>query len=334
MNNPILFPFEQYWWFYAAFTLFVLAMLALDLGLFHRKSHKITLRESTIWTIVWIALAGIFNAGLYFWASSQVGPEAARTVSLEFLAGYLIEKALSVDNIFVFVVVFSYFNIPGLYHHRVLFYGILGALVFRALFIAAGAALFQYHIVVWIFGILLIVTGVKMMIKPEKHVEPDKNPMVRLFRRFIPVTDELQGERMLVYRHGRYWATPLLLCLFFVEFTDVIFALDSVPAIFALTREPLIVFTSNIFAILGLRSLYFVLAGAVEKFHLIHYGLSLVLVFVGLKMVWLNPAFDGKFPIGISLAIIATLIGGSAGLSLLFPKKETEPLVTRQDEAA
>jgi tellurite resistance protein TerC len=249
---------------------------------------------------------------------------AAWRVALEYLTGYVVEKSLSVDNIFVFVMVFSYFNIPAKYQHRVLFYGILGALGFRAIFVTLGAALMRYHWVVLIFGVFLIVTGVKIFVAKDKEVEPEKNLLLRLLHRFIPVTRELEGSRFFVTRNERLFATPLLVCLVFLEATDIIFAVDSVPAIFALTNEPLLVFTSNIFAILGLRSLYFMLAGAVDKFHLLKYGLGVVLVFVGLKMVWLDGLFDGKFPIGISLGIIAAVIGGSIVLSLLFPKDDEE----------
>jgi tellurite resistance protein TerC len=249
---------------------------------------------------------------------------AAWRVSLEFLTGYLVEKSLSVDNIFVFVLVFGYFAIPAKYQHRVLFYGIVGALIFRAMFIALGSALMQYHWVVILFGAFLIVTGVKMMFAPEKGVEPDKNLLIRLFRRFVPITPELQGQRFFVRSRGVLHATPLFVALLFLEATDVIFAVDSVPAIFALTNEPLIVFTSNIFAILGLRALYFMLAGAIDKFHLLKYGLAVVLIFVGLKMVWLNGLFGGKFPIVLSLSIISAVIAASMVLSLLFPKAQDE----------
>ncbi len=237
---------------------------------------------------------------------------AAREIGLQFLSGYLVEKALSLDNIFVFVVLFSYFGIPTLYHRRVLFYGIFGALLFRGLFIAAGSALLHYHWIMWLFGALLILTGIRMVFAPDRPIEPERNPVMRLFRRFVPVTPSLQGQHFLVRIKGVFYATPLFLVLF-AEMSDIVFALDSVPAIFGLTREPLVVFTSNILAILGLRALYFLLAGAVEQFHFLKYGLAGILVFVGLKMVWLNDAFGGEFPIGWSLGII----GGMLGLSIL-----------------
>ena len=330
--NVDLFPMVDYWWFYLAFTVFVLAMLALDLGVFHRKAHVVSFREATAWSVVWILLALAFNYFLYKYALWKFIQDprltgvagfhpaaAAQQVALEFLTGYLVEKSLSVDNIFIFVLVFGYFAIPRQYQHRVLFFGILGALVFRSVFIAMGAALIQYKWVVIVFGIFLIGTGIKMLFAPERGLEPEKNPLIRLFRRFVPVAEELDGQRFFTRMGGIVHATPLFVALLFIEATDVIFAVDSVPAIFALTREPLIVFTSNVFAILGLRALYFMLAGAIHKFHLLKYGLAIVLIFVGLKMAWLNEAFGGKFPVGWSLGIIAALIAASVALSLLFP---------------
>ena len=332
-----LFPFADYWWFYLGFTGFVLLLLALDLGVFHRKAHAVSFREAAAWSVVWVTLALVFNFLLYqfaLWKFPQdarlaavpgFDPAAAAwRVSLEFLTGYVVEKALSVDNVFIFVLVFGYFAIPARYQHRVLFYGILGALAFRAVFIALGSALMQYHWVVVLFGAFLILTGVKMMFTEEKGVEPDKNLLVRLFRRLVPTTPALHGQRFFVRVNGALHATPLFVALLFLEATDIIFAVDSVPAIFALTGEPLIVFTSNIFAILGLRALYFMLAGAMDKFHLLKYGLATVLVFVGLKMVWLNDLFGGKFPITLSLGIIASVIAGSVVASLLFPKARAE----------
>lgn len=335
-----LFPFADYWWFYLSFIAFVLLLLALDLGVFHREAHEVSFREAATWSMVWVALALLFNFLLYQYALWKFPQDprllatpgfdptgAAWRVSLEFLTGYIVEKSLSVDNVFVFVLVFGYFAIPAKYQHRVLFYGIIGALIFRAIFIALGSALMQYHWVVVLFGAFLIFTGIKMMFAPEKGVEPDKNLLIRLFRRFVPTTSELHGQRFFVRHNGVLYATPLFVALLFLEATDVIFAVDSVPAIFALTSEPLIVFTSNIFAILGLRALYFMLAGAIDKFHMLKYGLALVLIFVGLKMVWLNDMFGGKFPISLSLGIIAAVIATSVVLSLLFPKAQPEPQV-------
>ncbi|MFN6964518.1 MAG: TerC family protein [Pyrinomonadaceae bacterium] len=332
-----LFPFTDYWWFYGLFTLFVLGMLALDLGVFHRKEHTVTFKEASVWTGVWIVLALAFNYFIYRYALWKFPQDArlaampgfdpdlaAWNVSLEFLTGYVVEKSLSVDNIFIFVVVFAYFAIPRIYQHRVLFYGIIGALIFRAIFIGAGSWLMQFHWVIYLFGGFLILTGVKMMFGTETEIEPEKNFLIRTFKRFMPVTHTLRGKHFFVREGGRWAATPLFIALLFLEFTDVIFAVDSVPAIFAITAEPMIVFTSNIFAILGLRSMYFMLAGAVDKFYLLKYGLAVVLVFVGLKMVWLNDLYGGKFPISWSLGFILTTIAVSVAASLLMPRKGGE----------
>ena len=331
--NVLLFPLADYWWFYAAFTGFVLLLLAMDLGVFHRDAHEVHFREAATWSAVWLSLALAFNYGLYryaLWKFPQdprltalpgFHPEgAAKQIGLEFLTGYIVEYSLAVDNIFVFVLVLSYFAIPAKYQHRVLFYGILGALLFRALFIALGSVLLQFHWVVWAFGAFLIFTGIKLMFAPEKGLEPNKNPLVRLFRTFVPVTQEFHGPRFFVRLKGVLHATPLFIGLLFLEVTDIIFAVDSVPAIYALTDEPLIVFTSNVFAILGLRSMYFLLGGAVEKFRMLKYGLAVVLIFVGLKMAVLNDWYGGKFPITWSLSIIVAVLGVSILLSFLFPR--------------
>ena len=331
--ETILFPFAEYYWFYAAFLAFVLMMLALDLGVFHRSAHEVSIKEATAWSVVWVTLALLFNLGLYYYAAWKFpqderlmaipgfNPEAAATaVGLEYLTGYVVEKALSVDNIFVFVMVFAYFAVPKIYQHRVLFYGILGALIFRAIFIGAGSFLMQFHWVIYIFGAFLIITGIKMMIVPDKEIDPEKNFLIKLFKRFVPVTPEYHGQKFFVRLNKILYATPLFIALLFIELTDIIFAVDSVPAIFAITKEPFIVFTSNIFAILGLRAMYFMLAGAVDKFYLLKYGLSVVLIFVGLKMVWLNDAFGGKFPITWSLGFIGLTIALSVVISLAFPR--------------
>jgi tellurite resistance protein TerC len=314
---PILLPLAEFWWFYAAFVAFVLLLLALDLGVFHRQAHAVTFRESLTWSVVWVSVALLFGYGFYVYAVSQFGAEAGSRLALEFLTGYIVEKSLAVDNIFVFVLVFGYFGIPLQYQHRVLFYGIIGALIFRAVFIALGSVLMQYHALVVLFGVFLLITGVKMLWMPETKLEPEKNPAVRLLRRIMPITPGLQGQRFLVRLGGRWHATPLMVALIFLEMTDIIFAVDSVPAIFAITREPLIVFTSNVLAILGLRAMYFLLAGAVERFHLLKYALALILIFVGLKMVWLNGLFGGKFPIEWSLGIIVSLLAAAVIASWL-----------------
>jgi tellurite resistance protein TerC len=337
MTGPLLFPFAEYWWLYAAFTAAILLLLSLDLGVLHRSARVVTVREAAGWTAVWVSLALAFNAAIYLyarWAFARdprltavpgFDPDAAAwQTALEFLTGYLVEYSLSVDNIFVFILVLGYFSIPRRYQHRVLFYGILGALVCRAVFIALGSFLMQFHWVIWAFGAFLIVTGAKMALTSESTIAPEGNLLMRLIRRVLPVTRELHDQRFVVREHGRLRATPLLVALLCLEGTDIVFAIDSVPAIYALTREPFIVFTSNVFAILGLRSLYFLLGGAAERFHLLRYGLAVVLVFVGLKMVWLDAWYGGKFPIVASLGIIAGVLAASVVLSLLFPRAEAE----------
>lgn len=329
-----LYPWNESWWLYLVFLGIVLVMLTLDLGVFHKKTHEVSVKEAGIWTAVWISLAMLFNVGLYYYSQWHFATDArlmaipgfdavvaSKQVSLEFLTGYLVEKALAVDNIFVFVVVFSYFAIPAKYQHRVLFYGILGALIFRAIFIALGSVLMQYEWIVILFGVFLILTAIKLVVASEKAPNPEKNFLVRITRKVFPVTTELQGDHFFVRIKGVLHATPLFLCVIFLEFSDIIFAVDSVPAIFAITKEPFIVFTSNIFAILGLRSMYFLLAGIMDKFYLLKYGLSIILAFVGLKMVWLNTLFGGKFPIVWSLGIIGGVLVLSVVLSLVFPQK-------------
>lgn len=319
MNQTTLFPFAEYWWFYGLFLIFVLIMLALDLGVFNRKAHVVTFKEAATWSVVWVTLALIFNFIFYQYTLGKFGPDIAKIAALEFLTGYVLEYSLSVDNIFVFVLVFGYFGIPPKYKHRVLFYGILGALIFRAIFIGIGTALIQFHWVLYLFGAFLIITGIKMLFTDQDEIEPEKNVLIRIFRKFMPVTHSIDGKSFFIRENGVLHATPLFIALLFLEATDIIFAVDSVPAIFAVTREPLIVFTSNIFAILGLRSMYFMLAGVINKFHLLKYGLAVVLVFVGLKMVWLNDYFGGKFPISVSLGVIVGVIALSVILSLIFP---------------
>lgn len=328
----VLFPFAEYWWFYASFLGFVCVLLALDLGVFHREAHEVRFKEAATWSVVWVSLALVFNYLFYQYALWKFPQDPrlagldhaalAWKAGLEFLTGFIVEKSLAVDNIFIFVVVFGFFAIPPKYQHRILFYGIIGALIFRAIFIALGSVLMQYKWVVLLFGAFLILTGIKMFFAPDKQIDPSKNFVIRLLKKFLPVTSEIDGQKFFVRREGTLYATPLFLALVFVEVTDIIFAVDSVPAIFALTSEPLIVFTSNVFAILGLRALYFLLAGVYHKFHMLKYGLGIVLVFVGLKMVWLNDLFGGKFPVSWSLGIIISIIGASVALSLMFPKDE------------
>jgi len=305
MSNQIL--------LWVGFNLFVLLMLALDLGVFHRHAHEIKVKEALAWSAFWIMLALIFNAILYFWQGSEA--------ALAFLAGYLLEKSLSVDNIFVFLMIFSYFGVAPIHQHRVLFWGILGALIMRAIFIAAGVTLIhQFHWVIYIFGALLVVTGVKMALqKGDKEIHPEKNPVLRLFKRLMPITDHYVGGKFFLKEAGRYVATPLFVVLLIVETTDVIFALDSIPAILGITHDPFIVYTSNVFAILGLRALYFALAGVMQLFHYLHYGLSVVLVFIGAKMI-VSEFY--KVPIGVALGVVAGVLIISVIASLLFKPKE------------
>ncbi len=339
MSDVLLFPFAATWWIYLGFTSFVIMMLLLDLGVFHKKAHVVSIKESAIWSGIWFTLALIFNAGFYYYALSTfpIDPRlnavpgfdavvAAKQVGLEFLTGFIIEKSLAIDNIFVFVVVFSYFAVPAIYQHRILFFGIIGALIFRAIFIALGASLLQYHWVVLLAGGFLIITGIKILVAPEAVPDPGSNPLIKLVKRFFAVTPAIHGQNFFIRKNGVLYATPLFLALVFIEFSDIIFAIDSVPAIFAITKEPLIVFTSNIFAILGLRSLYFLLAGVVDKFRFLKYGLGLILIFVGLKMTWLNEIFGGKFPVLWSLGVIGIILLGSIVISLVVkPKIDLNP---------
>lgn len=324
-----LFPFSEYWSFYVCFLIFVFFLLALDLGVFHKKAHEVSLKESATWTAIWISLAMVFNVLFYFYARWQFStgerflaipgfdPDAqAKTTALEFLTGFVIEKSLAIDNIFIFAVVFGYFAIPKKYQHRVLFWGIFGALVFRGIFIGMGSILMQYEWVVMFFGGLLILTGFKMFFSGTEEKNLDESVIIRGLKKVLRVHPKLEGEKFFHRVNGLVHVTPLFLALIFLELTDIIFAVDSVPAIFAITKEPLIVFTSNIFAMLGLRSMYFMLAGVMDKFIYIKYGLAAVLVFVGAKMVYLNHAFGGKFPITWSLGIIAFLISSSIGASI------------------
>ncbi len=305
---------------WGGFLVFVLLFLALDLGVFHRKAHLVTLKEAATWSGVWVALAALFALGVNHW----FGPERA----LEFTTGYVIEKALSVDNIFVFVVIFGYFAIPPALQHRVLFWGILGALVMRAIFIVLGGAfLARFHWAIYVFGAILILTGIKLLLERGHSYDPAKNPVVKLFRRWFPVTERFDGQKFFTLENGKRAATPMFLALLVVEATDVVFAVDSIPAIFAVTRDPFIVFTSNIFAILGLRSLYFLLAGVIDKFRYLKVGLALVLVFVGTKMVLADVY---KVPVLASLGIIAAILGLSVAASLLIPRRvRIEPVARR-----
>jgi len=293
--------------FWIGFNVFVLIMLALDLGVFHRKAHEVSVKEALIWSLIWITLALTFNGIIYY----QFGEQKA----VEFLTGYLIEKSLSVDNIFVFVIIFSYFKIPSKYQHRVLFWGILGALVMRIIFIFAGVALIQqFHWTIYIFGAFLIYTGYKMITQKDKKMEPEKNPVIRFFKKIYPVTNELHDDKFFIKENGKRFATPLFLVLILVETTDLIFAVDSIPAILAITQDQFIVYTSNVFAILGLRSLYFALANIVHRFVYLPLALAVILMFVGTKMMIVDIY---KIPTFISLIAIGMIITSSIIFSIM-----------------
>lgn len=303
------------WWI--GFNSLVLLLLALDLGVFNRKAHTVSVKEALGWSVVWVSLA----IGFGLWIGQSMG----RQSMLEFYAGYLVEQALSVDNLFVFILVFGYFRIPSELQHRVLFWGILGALVMRGIMIAAGAILIaKFHAIIYVFGAFLVYTGFKMAFGGNSEVEPESNPVIRLVRRFVPITTRLHGQAFFVREPitpggaVKLVATPLFVVLMLVETTDVVFALDSIPAIFGVTRDPFLVYTSNVFAILGLRSMYFVLANVIGKFHLLKYGLSIVLSFVGIKML---VSERWPIPIGISLGIVAGVLVSSILLSLVIPPK-------------
>ncbi|MEO7319479.1 MAG: TerC family protein [Chthoniobacteraceae bacterium] len=302
-------------WVWVGFTIFVLMMLALDLGVFHRKSHTVGMKEALAWSGAWIALALLFNAGIWHWQGHVKG--------LEFLTGYVVELSLSVDNLFVFLLIFAYFKVPAQYQHKVLFWGIIGALVMRAVFIGAGIALLEkFHWIIYVFGAVLVVSGLKMAFEKDKEVHPEKNPVLRLFRRFMPVTAEYQGASFFVMKDQVRMATPLFIVLLMLETTDLVFAVDSVPAVLAITTDPFIVYTSNVFAILGLRSMFFALAGVMALFAYLHYGLAAVLVFVGAKMLL---AGFYKIPTLTSLLVIIGLLAAAAVASLLLPRPIPAP---------
>ena len=297
-------------WFWIVFNLFVLLMLALDLGVFHRRSHTVRFREALTWSLVWIALAACFAVLVFFWHG--------RTPALEFVTGYVIELSLSVDNLFVFLLIFKYFAVPPQHQHKVLFWGIVGALVMRALFILLGVSLItRFHFVVYFFGALLVYSGIKLFFQEEAEIHPERNPLLRIFRKWIPVTKDYEGGNFFIRRPGLY-ATPLFITLLVVETSDVLFAVDSIPAILAITRDAFIVYTSNVFAILGLRSMFFALSGMMEVFHYLHYGLSAVLIFIGTKMLI---SHYYTIPTHVALAVVAGVLGLSVVASLMHPSK-------------
>lgn len=298
-------------YFWVGFSVFVVFMLVLDLGVFHRKSHRVPVKEAVIWSAVWISLAMVFMTIIYF--------DEGKIKALEFLTGYVIEYSLSVDNIFVFILIFSFFAVDEKYQHKVLFWGIIGAIIMRAIFIFAGIALIRkFHWIIFIFGGFLIFTGIRMLFQGEVKVEPEKNPVVRFFRKFLPVSDKSEGDRFFVSSNGRRFATPLFIVLIIIESSDLIFAVDSIPAILAISEDPFIVFTSNIFAIMGLRSLYFAISGIMKYFRFLKIGLAFVLAFVGLKMV--VSGFDIDIPILLSLLVITGIISVSVIASLMVKK--------------
>lgn len=294
------------------FNIFIVGMLLVDLLVFNRKPHEVTIRESLTWTTVWVVLALLFGIGIYNW----MGPDSA----LDYYTGYLIEKSLSIDNIFVFLLIFNYFGVPPKYQHKVLFWGILGALFFRLVFIFIGVALLErFHWIIYVFGAFLIITGFKLGMEKDKKIRPDRNPILKIVRRFIPVTRDFHGEKFFRKIRGRRVATPMFIVLIMIETTDIVFALDSIPAIMAITRDTFIIYSANAFAILGLRALYFALSGVMRLFHHLHYGLAFLLIYIGCKMM-LEPVF--QIPTIVTLGVILTTLSASVVFSLLFPRKE------------
>lgn len=309
---------DTYVWI--GFIAFIILLLVIDLGVFHRKSHEVKIKEALIWTGVWILLALIFNYGVYVY----MGKEKA----VEFLAGYLIEKSLSIDNLFVFIMLFTFFDVKPQYQHKVLFWGIIGALIMRAIFIFSGVILIsKFHWIIYIFGAFLVFTGIKMLVQKDEKVSPDKNPLVRLFKKLFPVSDTMHGDKFFVKINAKTVATPLFIVLLVVEFTDLIFAVDSIPAILAISNDSFIIFTSNVFAILGLRALYFALAGITKLFHYLKYALSAILVFVGIKMLIVDLY---KIPVTYSLFAIVAMLLIAILFSYILPKKEDDLKTIKQ----
>jgi tellurite resistance protein TerC len=334
---PHIFPFSEFWPFYIVFSVGVLAVLWASLKTFHRKAHEISVREASISALSWMCLALLFNVILYFFTLHRLGsvPDVVATfgaepsvlaqrTALEFLSGYLVEKALAVDNLFVFIVIFRFFSIPPHFQHRVLFYGLFGALALRAVFIAMGAAIMDIHWVVIGFGLFLMYQGIEVLRGKEPEIHPEKNRMLRFLNRYLPISQRLEGERFFIRDAGKWMVTPLFIALIFIEITDIMFAFDSVPAIFGLTKEPLIVFTSNIFAVIDLRALYFLLAAFISRFHYLSVGLSLVLIFIGSKMAILDGFLSYNLPTEVSLLVVLGLIGGSILLSLVKPPTKVQ----------
>jgi len=296
------------------FHVFVFIMLILDIGVFHRRSHEVSVKEALLWSLLWVSLALAFNIGIWYYSTPQR--------ALEFATGYIIEKSLSVDNLFVFLALFKYFKVPAKYQHKVLFWGIIGALLLRAVFIVGGVALIDnFHYIIYVFGLFLVYTGFRLFTNKDEHIEPEKNPVLKLLRRYMPVTNEYHEDKFFIKKIGRTIATPLFVVLVLIETTDVIFAVDSIPAVLAISSDQFIVYTSNIFAILGLRTLYFALAGVIHVFHYLNAGMSIILMFIGCKMLIADVY---KLPIEIALGIIVLILLGSVVLSLLKPKNNAE----------
>jgi tellurite resistance protein TerC len=334
---PHIFPFSDFWPFYIVFSVGVMVVLWTSLKAFHKKAHEISVKEASISALSWMCLALAFNVILYFFTlyrleanpdlAAQLGADAsvlAQRTALEFLSGYLVEKALAVDNLFVFIVIFRFFSIPAHLQHRVLFYGLFGALALRAVFIAMGSAVMDIHWVVIGFGLFLIYQGIEVLRGKEPEIHPEKNRMLRVLNRYLPVSQHLEGENFFTRVSGKWMVTPLFIALIFIEVTDIMFAFDSVPAIFGLTKEPLIVFSSNIFAVIDLRALYFLLAAFIGRFHYLSVGLSLVLVFIGSKMAILDGFLAYDLPTEVSLLVVLGLIGGSILLSLVKPPAKVD----------
>lgn len=336
-----IFPFDTFWPFYLIFSGGVAAILFLSLKTFNSKPHEVSIREATVAALSWFGLALLFNVILFFYtrwhlesqpafvlSHGSTPTEMARTVSLEFLSGYLVEKSLAVDNLFVFLVIFRFFSVAPQYQHRVLFYGLFGAIALRAVFIAMGAVVMEIPWVIIAFGIFLIWQGISVLRGKEPEIHPENNRTLRILNRLLPVSKSLDGQKFFTKENGKRLVTPLFLALIFVEITDIMFAFDSVPAIFGLTNEPLVVFTSNIFAVIDLRALYFLLAAFVSRFHYLSVGLSFVLIFIGSKMAFLDPLIEGEVPTEISLLVVLGLIVGSIVLSLVKPPAKTETRVS------
>jgi tellurite resistance protein TerC len=312
----------EHFWHYVLFIGFVLVMLVIDLGVFHRRAHAVTHKEAAIWSVVWVALSLLFNLVIWQWMGKEKG--------LEFLTGYLIEKSLSLDNLFVFLMIFMYFGVPDRYQHRVLYWGILGALLMRGVMIAAGAALIaRFHIIIYLFGAFLVYTGIRFARQTGPSIQPETNPVLRLLRRLVPVTPEFREQHFFVRESGKWLATPLFVVLVLVETSDVMFAVDSIPAIFAITHDPFIVFTSNVFAILGLRALYFLLANIMPMFRYLNVGLGFILFYVGVKML-LQDLY--KIPAWVSLIVIAVTLGVSLGYSVWESRRYSEEVEEQAEE--